>query len=215
MPHIRPVQPADLDALYLIALATGDAGRDAAHLYTDGKLVGHIYAAPYAALEPESAFVAEDGEGVAGYIVGALDTPAFEHRLEAEWWPTLRPLYADPLPKPPEAWSADELRAWTIHHPRRTPAKLTEPYPSHLHINLLPRLQGQGMGAKLIDRWLDAMREAGSRGAHLGVGPANERARRFYRAYGFEELPRQKPKPHDPIWFAMTLTPDRSSSSVP
>lgn len=205
MPHIRPVQPADLDALYLIALATGDAGGDATHLYKDGKLVGHIYAAPYALLEPESAFVAEDGEGVAGYIVGTCDTPAFERRLEAEWWPTLRPLHADPSGSPHESWSADELRAWTIHHPRGTPAKLTEPYPSHLHINLLPRLQGRGMGAKLIDRWLEAMREAGSRGAHLGVNLANARARRFYRAYGFEELPRDGSRPHDPVWFAMAL----------
>lgn len=205
MPHIRPVQTSDLEALYHIALKTGASGGDASDLYKDGRLVGHIWAAPYAVLEPESCFVAEDEEGVAAYIVGTVDTGAFDARLEAEWWPKLRPLHADPLPKPFEEWNADETAGFIIHHPRRTPAAIVERYPSHLHINLLPRLQGRGLGAKLIDRWLARMREAGSRGAHLGVSPANDRALRFYRAYGFEELPRENPKPHDPVWFAASL----------
>lgn len=202
--QIRPVQPSDVDALYRIALLTGDSGKDATSLYKDGNLVGHIWAAPYAELEPESCFVAEDGEGVAAYIVGTTDTERFDDRLEAEWWPRLRPLYPDPRGTPHEDWSTDELRAYTIHHPRRTQAEITGPYPSHLHINLLPRLQGQGVGAKLIDRWLARMREAGSRGVHLGVSPANERALRFYAIYGFTELPRSG-KPYDPVWFAMNL----------
>lgn len=205
MPHIRPVQPADIDALYEIALLTGASGKDATHLYKDGRLVGHIWAAPYAQLEPESAFVAVDDEGVAGYIVGTVDTPAFDLKLEAEWWPGLRPQYADPSPERAAEWNADEIAAFIIHHPRRTPRAIIERYPSHLHINLLPRLQGQGMGAKLMTRWLDTMRGAGSRGVHLGVSPVNDRALGFYRAYGFEELPRENPRPHDPVWFAMAL----------
>ncbi len=36
--------------------------------------------------------------------------------------------------------------------------------------------------------FLDLMRGFGARGVHLGVGAANERAVRFYRAYGFHEL---------------------------
>jgi hypothetical protein len=96
MTHIRPVVAADLDALYRIALLTGDSGADASALHKDPRLVGHIYAAPYATLSPETAFVAEDAAGVAGYIVGALDTRAFEARLERDWWPALRAEYADP-----------------------------------------------------------------------------------------------------------------------
>src|SRR5579864_9171513 len=95
-PRIRDARPADLDDLYEIALATGDSGQDAAHLYCDPKLVGHLYAAPYAVLAPEFALVIEDGASVGGYIVGALDTLAFEARLEAEWWPALRRAYPDP-----------------------------------------------------------------------------------------------------------------------
>ena len=204
-PTIRDVQPGDLDALYRIALATGDSGADAARLYEDPKLVGRLYAAPYAVLAPEFALVVEDASGVGGYIVGALDTLAFEARLEAEWWPALRRDYADPAGAPKD-WSLDQLRAYQIHHPRPPPARITDPYPSHLHINLLPRLQGRGLGQALIDAWLARLAAAGSRGMHLGVSPVNHRAIRFYRAYGLEEFrfPRPKPEP-DALYFVRSF----------
>lgn len=204
-PTIRSVAPGDLDDLYRICLLTGDSGQDASALYRDARLVGHLYAAPYAALEPESAFVIEDREGVGGYILGAVDTLAFEARLEAEWWPALRREYADP-DGDPNGWGLDEMRAYQIHHPRAPPARITDPYPSHLHIDLLPRLQGRGFGKAMIDRWLDHLREAGSRGVHLGVSAENRRAIRFYHAYGFEEFrfPNPRPQP-DSLYFVMAL----------
>ncbi|HEY3800856.1 MAG TPA: GNAT family N-acetyltransferase [Caulobacteraceae bacterium] len=205
MTDIRGVGAADLDALYAICLATGDAGQDAGSLYRDPRLVGELYAAPYAVLAPDSAFVAQDEVGVGGYIVGTANTPAFEERLEAEWWPALRRRYAEPLGDP-AGWNLDELRAWQIHHPRPPPARVTGPFPAHLHINLTPRLQGQGLGKALIDRWLGRMRELGASGVHLGVAAQNHRAIRFYRAYGFDEFvfPRPRPEP-DSLYFTMTL----------
>lgn len=204
MANIRPYRPADGDDLYAIALATGASGADASSLYDDPKLVGHVYAAPYGALYPETAFVVEDAAGVAGYIVGAADTRAFEALAEARWWPSLRRRYADP-PGEHARWSADQTLAWVIHHPPRAPTALVNGYPSHLHINLLPRLQGQGLGRRLIDRWLAAIRAQGSCGAHLGVGAGNTRAVRFYRAYGLIEPVLPRPPPPGLIWFAMKL----------
>ena len=205
MPYIRAVEPADTDSLYRIALLTGASGQDASHLYTDGMLVGHIWAAPYALLEPGSAFVAIDDEGVAGYIVGAADTQAFAARLEAQWWPALRQRYAQPQRQPASAWTADERAAYLIHRPPPTPAAIVGRYPSHLHINLLPRLQGKGMGAQLISHWLTHMCALGSRGVHFGVSPVNFRALAFYRAYGFAELPPDSERPRDPIWFTLAM----------
>jgi ribosomal protein S18 acetylase RimI-like enzyme len=188
MANIRAYRPGDLDALYRICLLTGGSGQDASHLYADPKLVGHVYAAPYAALRPESALVVEDGEGVGGYNLGAADTAAFEAELESKWWPKLRDEYPDPVGMTAAELSWDQRMQRHIHHPRRTPATITDLYPAHLHIDLLPRFQGRGLGKTLIDRWLELMRLFGAKGVHLGVGVANERAVRFYRAYGFEEL---------------------------
>ncbi len=201
MATIRTLRADDLGALYHIALKTGDAGQDSTALYEDPKLVGHVYSAPYAVLAPETAFVVEDGDGVAAYIVGALDTRAFEALVEEKWWPQLRPLYADPAGTSHENWTADQLRAFSIHHPHRTPDRIVADHPSHLHINLLPRLQGQDFGRRLMDRWLEAMWAMGSRGVHLGVATVNARAIRFYEAYGFSRIERDEKR--KTIWYGI------------
>jgi ribosomal protein S18 acetylase RimI-like enzyme len=208
MIEIRPVQPDDLDALYRIALATGDGGADAVALYRDPKLVGHIYAGPYAVLCPETVFVAEDTEGVGAYIVGAADTLAFETRLEAQWWPDLRAEYADSADVPQADRTPDQRRIHAIHRPRQTPSEIADAYPSHLHINLLPRLRGRGVGRALMDRWLAAVCEIGSTGAHLAVGVANARAIRFYTAYGFRVLASVPHPAVGAVWLGITLRRD-------
>ena len=205
MTRVRALEADDLEALYPIALQTGDNGGDASALHRDPSLIGHIYAAPYAVLSPETAFVAEDALGVAGYIVGAVDTRAFEARLERDWWPPLRARYTDPSDRPPETWTADEMRAWLIHHPYPTPERVLAGHPSHLHINLLPRLQGQGMGKALMDRFLDVLRAQGSPGVHLGTGEANVRARRFYDLYGFHTVERPAGARSQTVWMQYAL----------
>jgi ribosomal protein S18 acetylase RimI-like enzyme len=201
--NIRSYQPRDLPMLYRICLATGAAGSDATGLYRDTSLVGHVYAAPYAVLAPECCFVVEDGDGVGGYIVGASETPTFESRLDVEWWPGLRRAY--PPPRDDERnLKFDLLMRWLIHHPFRTPARICAGYPSHLHINLMPQLQGRGGGRRLVDAWLTRMRDLGSRGAHLAVGTANARAVAFYQHCGFSELERSG-RDNSIIWFGIAL----------
>ena len=188
--RIRPYGPADLDALYRICLLTGDKGQDATALYRDPRLLGHCFAAPYGLFEPSLAFVAEDTAGVGGYIVGALDSQAFEKGLESKWWPRLRTRYPDPPPGlPSQQWTPDQHVAHVIHHPWRTPDEVAGRYPSHLHINLLPRLQASGYGRQLINTLTAALRDHGSWGVHLYVTLGNGRAARFYRHIGFTELP--------------------------
>jgi GNAT superfamily N-acetyltransferase len=188
MISIRPFRAEDIRALYAIALRTGDAGNDATSLHEDGDLVGHVYAAPYALLEPDLAIVAADETGVAGYVVGALDTDAWHNRLEREWWPELRLRYADPSGSPFRTWSADQLRAYVIHHPQPPPAEVVWTFPAHIHLNLLPRLQGQGIGARLLAAWFDAAEWRGVGPAHVGVNHTNARGLRFWSSQGFERL---------------------------
>jgi hypothetical protein len=142
---IRPYRPSDLDALYRICLLTGDDGQDATSLYNDPRLLGHFFAAPYGLFEPALAFVAQDTTGVGGYILGALDTQAFEERLERIWWPHLRARYPDPPASvPAEQLTPDQQVAHMIHHPWRIADGLAARYPSHLHINRACRLADLG-----------------------------------------------------------------------
>lgn len=185
MTGIRSFDPADLQACYAISLATGFEGGDASHLYRDPGMMGHIYVAPYALLEPALALVIEDEAGVAGFAVGTADTVAWEQRLERDWWPSLRGRYDDPADIAPEARTPDQRRAFMIHHPAGTPVAVTAQYPAHLHLNLLPRLQRRGAGSRLLGEWLA---RAGSRAVHVGVNRANGGGLLFWAAQGFAEL---------------------------
>jgi GNAT superfamily N-acetyltransferase len=198
---LRPFQPQDLDALYAISLATGEAGGDASHLHDDPRLIGHIYSAPYALLAPDLAFVAADEAGVVGYVVGALDTAAWESRLEREWWPALRERHADPSVATRETWTRDEWRMASIHHPRPTPGVLAQAYPAHIHLNLLPRAQRRGLGTALLGHWLAIATARGVVGAHVGVSGANAGGLRFWASQGFEPLSLAGLRPGRTVWM--------------
>jgi ribosomal protein S18 acetylase RimI-like enzyme len=188
--RIRPYRAGDLDALYRVCLLTADNGGDATGQYADRRLPGLVHAAPYGLFAPDLAFVAEDSEGVGGYIVGARDTRAFAGRLELEWWPPLRAKYPDPPPDIGEDQrTGDQRQAYRIHHPWPVSDAVYRRYPSHLHINLVPRLQSGGRGRALIGTLLDELRKQGSPGVHLFVHPENIRARGFYAHLGFTEFP--------------------------
>jgi GNAT superfamily N-acetyltransferase len=197
--EVRPYRPGDLADLYWIADAADPDG------CADARLVGEVFAAPYAMASPTTVFVAEDAAGVGGYIVGAPDTRAFEARLEADWWPKLRAAHADPSGRPHESWTRDDVMKWLIHHYRRAPDEAVTEHPAHLHINLLPRLQGRGVGRQLMVRWLEAARGEGAAGAHLAVGPDNARAIAFYRRCGFRQL--DVPTMKGALWLGLRLEP--------
>ena len=157
-------------------------------LYDDPRMIGHIYSAPYLKLAPELCFVAVDELGVAGFIVGAKDTLSFERLLEDAWWPVLRAAYDAPNEDSPDDWSADQRRRFMIHHPERTPAGLARTHPAHLHMNLLPRIQGRGIGPKLLKLWFDKARELGVTAVRVGANVNNTGAVRFWKKQGFKTL---------------------------
>ena len=186
MPEIRPAQPDDLDALYDICLRTGDAGSDASHLYASPTLLGDLFVAPYAVLEPDHALVldAGPGEGVQGYAVAALDSRSFEARCAAEWYPAARERHAGDQPRS----GMEELMLAVLASPPAAHRAVAERYPSHLHIDLLPAYQSGGWGRRLLEQLFAGLRAAGSPGVHLGVSEANQRAIGFYAHLGMEEL---------------------------
>ena len=188
-PIIRPILDGDLDALYAISLATGDRGEDASALYADPRVMGHIYSAPYAVLAAELGLVLEHKGTVAGFALGVTDTAAFEAKLERDWWPKLRMDYPAPDPSQRDHWSADERRANAFHHPAKAPRSVLPDYPAHMHMNLLPGVQGKGFGSTLLDRWLDLLAaQGGAAGLHVGVNAQNSRALSFWQAKGFAPL---------------------------
>ena len=187
--RLRHFRPDDVDHLYRICLLTADSGQDATGLFQDPRLPGDVYVAPYVTFEPSLAFVAEDAAGVGGYIVAALDSQVFDRRLEQDWWPGLRARYPEAQQDQASGISlAERYARHDIHHPFGAPPEVVERFPSHLHVNLEPRMQGRGTGRRLVMTLISSLRDHGSPGVHLLVGHSNQRAIGFYRHVGFTEL---------------------------
>jgi ribosomal protein S18 acetylase RimI-like enzyme len=182
--RIRLYEPRDLADLYEICVRTGASGDDATGRYDSDDLLGDIFAAPYAILEPELAFVVDTGDRVAGYLVATADTPAFVERYREEWLPRFDARY--PLVEP--AVTATQKMIARGHNPDSMIAPGTELFPAHLHIDLLPELQGHGFGRTLMRTLLAELRQRDVPGVHLGVGIGNHGARAFYARLGFRPL---------------------------
>jgi len=171
-----------------VCLRTGDDGGDGtAHYAADPDALGRIYVGPYLLFEPDLSLVLEDDEGICGYGLGAVDSHHFYDRYEREW----RPGICAQFPEPPgerRQWSRVDEAHYQYHHPTYFCPEPYERFPSHLHIDLLPRAQGRGYGRRLMERNLATLRRLGSPGAHLGVSVRNARAISFYRHLGFRQL---------------------------
>ncbi|WP_405793330.1 GNAT family N-acetyltransferase [Streptomyces sp. NBC_01506] len=187
MAFIRSYRPGDRDAVYDICVRTADAGGDARHLYPDNELVPSVFAGPYVELEPDLAFVLDNGEGRAvGYVVGVADTERFVAAYREKWLPVVGDRY--PAPEGDGERTPSEVMAGLLHDPERMVVAELTAYPAHLHIDLLPLRQGRGYGRALIDALLDALRAKGVGAVHLSMLPANTGARAFYDRVGFHEI---------------------------
>ena len=65
---------------------------------------------------------------------------------------------------------------------------MTAKYPSHLHIDIVEAHQGAGYGKSMIAFLLEELKAAGSAGVHLHMSASNDRARGFYKKFGFVEV---------------------------
>ncbi|WP_461038258.1 GNAT family N-acetyltransferase [Streptomyces mayteni] len=187
---IRGYRPADRDALHEICIRTGFQGGDATGRFREPAILPTIFAEPYAELEPELVFVADDGDGVLGYIVGTADSVRYYADFRERWLPTLADRFpALPASSAGEPADPDEDLRNLLHHVElMLVPEIAAEYPAHLHIDLLPPGQGRGLGRRLMTAFLDTLRSRGVPGVHLGMSPANTRARAFYDRLGFTPL---------------------------
>ena len=204
---IRPAQSGDEPAAYHVCLKTGDHGQDGEPFYReDPDALGRIYVGPYLAFEPELSRILEDDQGICGYALGALDSRVFYARYEAEWRPRLCARF--PAPEgDPARWSRIQQTHYCYHHPDYFCPEPYGAYPSHLHIDLLPRAQGRGYGRRMLEQVMDTLAQRGSPGVHLGVSTRNARAFGFYQRLGFRELVRIGSQDDGCIYMGKNLEP--------
>lgn len=203
---LRPATIDDLPAMYHVCLKTGDHGRDAEAFYAgDPDALGRIYVGPYVTFEPDLSFALEDDGGVCGYVLAARDSHAFYRRYDADWRPGLCRQFPAPTGDA-GGWTPLEQVYHAYHNPDYFCPEPYAAYPSHLHIDLLPRAQGRGHGRRMIRHVTRALVERGSPGVHLGVSVLNAGGLAFYQRLGFSELARVGTAADGCIYLGLALT---------
>ncbi len=193
MTRVRRYRPEDREAVEDICVRTAHEGGDSRPYYEDPGIFPATFAIPYVVLEPDLAFVLDDGAGRAvGYVVGAADTPRFVEDFRATWLPSVAARHPDPA-GPPR--TPDEAIVRLLHRPERMLVPEVAAYPAHLHIDLLPAWQGRGHGRALMRTLLRALKDQGVPAVHLSMVTANTPARAFYDRLGFLEIAVPDPGP--------------------
>ncbi|KAM7221790.1 hypothetical protein V8F06_002783 [Rhypophila decipiens] len=85
---------------------------------------------------------------------------------------------------------------WLILDGVQGKRELVEKYRAMLHIDLLEEVQGKGWGKKMIERFVESVREEGKKegvdygkGIQLGVAGENTKVVKFYEKVGFRVYP--------------------------
>lgn len=155
-------------------------------------------------LEPSLAWVLEDDLGICGYVLGARDTKAFWDRYVKEWLPQMKAIYPSCPPASDTSPDANVIRSFYEPH-LHFPEAWASRYPSHLHIDLIARAQGRGLGTTMLQTLLLELRRQGSAGVHLEMGLNNVKALKFYSKLGFTELHRDETE--EDLFLGLQFTP--------
>jgi ribosomal protein S18 acetylase RimI-like enzyme len=202
---IRRARPGDERGAYQVCLKTGDYGQDGEPFYReDPDALGRVFVGPYLAFEPDLSLILEDDDGICGYALGALDSRRFYTRYDREWRPQLCARFPPPTGDP-AGWTRVQQVHHTYHHPDFYCPEPYGWYPSHLHIDLLPRVQGRGYGRRMIEQILETLGLRGSPGAHLGLSVLNTRAFGFYQRLAFQEITRVGSGPDGCIYMGRRI----------
>ncbi|WP_078944723.1 GNAT family N-acetyltransferase [Streptomyces flavochromogenes] len=209
-PFVRRYRPSDRAELADICVKTAHEGGDSSPLYPDPELMPVLFAYPYVELEPDFAFVLDDGAGRAvGYVLGVPDTAGFAARFREEWLPRAAERFPAPAGVP---CTPAESMAVLLHTPEHMVRGELTGHPAHLHIDLLPSWQGRGYGRALMDTLLAALHAHGVPAVHLCMVQANTAARAFYDRLGFEAL--HVPDP-GPVWYLGRPTAQAAAQHSP
>lgn len=189
---IRPYRDSDWDAVYDVCVETGNAGQGVRGRYSSDDLVPDIFAGPYLTLEPQHAYVLDNGDRAVGYVIGAAHTAEFVAAYRATWLPRLRERYRPPSGPPV---TEEDYRLDAMFHPERLLLPVLDAHPAHLHINLLAGYRGSGHGRELISTFLASVAAAGAASCFLQVRTVNVSAQRFYAKTGWRpiDVPGQEP----------------------
>lgn len=171
--RIRPLCETDIPAVEHICLATAAPARRKNTREQENTLL--LYNRCYTRTERDFCFVAADETDCArGYILCAPDLARYRAAFAERELKEIRKLGL--------------FRALNARGSFKLQAPFAKEYPAHLHIDLLPEIQGRGIGSQLMQALKEKLTESGVPGVFLCVSSNNTRAVAFYKKHGFAVL---------------------------
>ena len=135
-----------------------------------------MYCDYYLDNEPEFCFVAvDDDDTPIGYILCAADLDTYNEQMENNYLPLVRKL------------NGGEFFRFSAER-KLDQRYIKQGYTAHMHIDILPEFQGQGVGTQLLTALQDKLTESFVEGLYLTCSLKNTKARAFYEKCGFEDI---------------------------
>jgi ribosomal protein S18 acetylase RimI-like enzyme len=187
---VRKYVKTDLEDIIDICYHTGFMGEDLTGKgkFNDKKLFGYLFCFYYPCYEKDNCYVAVDSEEkIIGYIIGTTNSKKQLQRFILKM--SARILYR--LLFYTLWWHTESFR--TVMHFLRSlfrehdPINLFSEYPAHLHINILPGHQGEGVGRRLLSQFENHMKDLKVPGIHLKTSNYNNKAITFYLKAGYNK----------------------------
>ena len=184
---IRKYNAQDRSVVRQICCKTALMGEPSAGFFNDDEIFADALTVYFTDYEPESCFVAEYENSVIGYLLGAKDVKRMDK------------IFADKIALP---LFIKALRRCIFFHKRNVKflfhvflslvkgefksPNFSKDYPATLHINIIKEYRAGGIGSKLINTYLDYLKEQAVGGVHFAT--MSDKASRFFKNKNFQLL---------------------------
>ena len=168
---IRPYKEKDKEDVRFTCLNSEGPSQDGERI---NNFVLNTYCDYYLEKEPYNCFVAvDDNDKAIGYVICTENYDRYYKCFLKEYVPRLK---------------FDIILRFRARYSSIPQRKHKDEYPAHLHIDVLPEYQRQGVGHMLVDALCAHLKTKGVKGVMLTTGKDNVKGRGFYKKYGFDEI---------------------------
>jgi len=184
---IRSYRKEDKPSIREISFETAFLGHPADVFFTDQEILADTLTLYFTDHEPESCIVAEADGGVVGYLTGAKNASTLNRIFLLNILPRLflkallRRTFFDTQNR---AFAFRCLKSY-FKGEFQMP-DFSRDYPATLHINIRQGFRGQGVGARLMDAYLQYL--ASEKVAGVQLSTMSSEAAVFFQSQGFEVL---------------------------
>ncbi len=181
--NIRPYQPTDRAAVFQLCGDNAFFGEPLEKFFDARQLYLDYFALYYTDIVGKYLWVAEENGSILGYIMGCPDTYLYGRWLMQHIKVLKRKFFTLQY----RGLTPRTLKIiWDYWHLQGPAFIDLSPYPAHLHINTRSDMRGQGIGAALMEKYLNQLRAEKISGVHLETTSENKIAYPWYEKLGFK-----------------------------